>query len=317
MTPAPFHLEQSEGPADGRAYWVNADDGTRLRVGFWNAGATPKGTILVFPGRTEYIEKYGITANDFTARGYGLFIIDWRGQGLSDRKADDRMTGHVDSYADFQQDVAAMIKAAQDLDLPKPWYLFGHSMGGCIGLRALTNGLPVVACAFTAPMWQVKLPLHERIAAWPVSWAAQKLGQGHRYAPGTSGVSYVLNTEFQDNRLTHNPEMFAYFQRQARALPDHQIGGPSLGWLFQTLIETAKLGRCPSPDLPCVTFYSSNDVLVAGSAIERRMRNWPKGRLEPLAASKHDMLSEVDEIRMQIIEATTATFSAAAETLAD
>jgi len=29
------------------------------------------------------------------------------------------------------------LKAAEELDLPKPWYLVGIAMGACIGLRAM------------------------------------------------------------------------------------------------------------------------------------------------------------------------------------
>ncbi|MEO0498857.1 MAG: alpha/beta fold hydrolase, partial [Pseudomonadota bacterium] len=61
--------------------------------------------------------------------GYDAFALDWRGQGLSDRLTDDRMLGHVGRYADYQKDVAAFLEAAQDLDPPKPWFLFGHSLG--------------------------------------------------------------------------------------------------------------------------------------------------------------------------------------------
>ena len=34
---AVLYSEAAEGPEKGRAYWVYADDGTRLRVGHWEA----------------------------------------------------------------------------------------------------------------------------------------------------------------------------------------------------------------------------------------------------------------------------------------
>jgi len=63
---------------DGSAKFEIAD------VGHWT-GQHVKGTVLLFPGRTEYIEKYGPAAADFLARGFATVVIDWRGQGLADR----------------------------------------------------------------------------------------------------------------------------------------------------------------------------------------------------------------------------------------
>ena len=44
-----------------------------------------KGTVCVFPGRAEFIEKYFEVVRDLRARGFAVATIDWRGQGLSDR----------------------------------------------------------------------------------------------------------------------------------------------------------------------------------------------------------------------------------------
>ena len=134
---APFYSHVSEGPADVSAYWIYADDNVRLRVAHWKIGADSKGTVFLFQGRTENIEKYGRTAEVTHKAGYDSFAIDWRGQGLSDRLTDDRMIGHVRHFSDYQKDVAAMLDAANYLELPKPWYILGHSLGACIGLRLL------------------------------------------------------------------------------------------------------------------------------------------------------------------------------------
>ena len=52
---------------------------------------------------------------------------------------------------------AAFRAALEGLGAPKPWFLIGHSMGGAIGLRALHDGLPVQAAAFSAPMWGIAM----------------------------------------------------------------------------------------------------------------------------------------------------------------
>lgn len=106
MERAPFDQVLAEGPENVRAYWVTASDGVRLRVAVWPT-QTPRGTIVLFPGRTEYVEKYGRVAQDFTAAGYAVTAIDWRGQGRADRVFEDPRLGHVGEFQDYQKDVAA------------------------------------------------------------------------------------------------------------------------------------------------------------------------------------------------------------------
>lgn len=138
--PAPFFADEAPRPLPGRAFWLDAADGVRLRAVLWPAEGEPAGTILLFPGRTEYAEKYGETAAAFGRRGYALFTIDWRGQGLSARLVEDPRKGHIDDFAAYQQDVAAMLAATEALDLPHPRFVLAHSMGGAIALRALQAG---------------------------------------------------------------------------------------------------------------------------------------------------------------------------------
>ncbi|WP_236638272.1 alpha/beta fold hydrolase [Mangrovicoccus ximenensis] len=160
---APFFAADSGAPDGARAVWRQTRDGVRIRIGEFGRG--PKGTVLCFPGRTEYIEKYGPTARDFMAAGYGFAAIDWRGQGLADRLLSDPRLGHVDRFADYQRDVAAFLAHAGEAGLPKPWFLLAHSMGGAIALQSLEAGLEVRAAAFSAPMWQVAMAKVRAIAA--------------------------------------------------------------------------------------------------------------------------------------------------------
>jgi lysophospholipase len=301
MEHAPFHSEVAEGPADGTAYWTHADDKIRLRVGLWKTEKASRGTVLMFPGRSEYIENYGRTAVELGNLGLATFAIDWRGHGLSDRLSKDPMIGHVVRFSDYQKDVRAMIKAAEDLALPKPWYLIGHSMGACIGLRAVINGLPVAACAFTSPMWDIKMSSFERGAAWPLSWAAQALGKGDIYVPGVKRQTYVLSSSFEGNKMTHDPDMYQYWVNQAQTLPDLPTAGPSMGWLFEALKECRSLSKISSPDVPCIVFCADKDEDINIGAIQGRMKGWPRGRCELFQNSKHELFLETPDIRKSVM----------------
>jgi hypothetical protein len=139
--PAPYLADIAEGPDGARAWWVTSADGTRLRLGSGRAGDA-RGTVLLFPGRTEYIEKYGrVAARPSWPKGYTVVAFDWRGQGLADRPQHRRDMGHVISFDEYRQDVPPSAGAgrcsacrAPITSSPIPWAApsgSGRSMTGC------------------------------------------------------------------------------------------------------------------------------------------------------------------------------------------
>lgn len=312
METAPFFDDVADGPDDYAAWWVRADDGLRLRLCAWGRDAATRGSVLLLPGRTEYVEKYGRTASDLAARGFATMAIDWRGQGLSDRLLDDRRIGHVARFTDYQLDVAAMVAAAQAQDLPRPWFMLAHSMGGCIGLRAVMDRDDVTACAFTGPMWGIAMSPVARALGGALAAASTTLGIGHRLAPSTKLETYVKAEPFEDNMLTTDPDMYAYMQAQCLQYPELALGGPSLHWVHEALSETRKLARRPSPDLPCATFVGSNERIVDLDRIADRMKAWPRGTLEWIEGAEHEVLMERPETRAALTDSITALFAGAA-----
>ena len=85
------------------------------------------------------VEKYGPTVTDLTAQGFDVAVIDWRGQGLSDRLSDARLRGDVPDFADYQKDLWAYWGWLDSFS-KQPRHILAHSMGGCIALRGLTGG---------------------------------------------------------------------------------------------------------------------------------------------------------------------------------
>lgn len=307
MEEAPYFEDVADAPVGGRACWLTADDGVRIRVVYWG-GEGLKGTLLLFPGRTEYAEKYGRTAQDLSARGLATLAVDWRGQGLADRLHGDEMLGHVRRFSDYQRDVRAMVAAAKDLGAPEPYYLLGHSMGGCIGLRALHEGLEVKAAAFSAPMWGIYLAPAMRPTAWALSNATSKLGIGGRLAPGTKRDTYVLAEPFDDNMLTTDRDMWDYMVRQAEAQPELTLGGPSLHWLAEALRETRKLHIMPSPPHRAICFLGTRERIVDVPRIETRMRRWENGTLSMQDGAEHEVLMESAAMRASILDEMTGFF---------
>jgi lysophospholipase len=309
MDIAPFHDDVAFGPDGGMAHWVTTDDGLKIRVGHWT-GADVKGTVLIFPGRSEYVEKYGDAAREFLAANYATVAIDWRGQGLADRMADDRRMGHVGKFPDYQKDVSAVLAHVKTLGLPEPYYMVAHSMGGCIGLRSLHEGLPVKATAFSAPMWGIGLSPVLRPGAWAVSSIAGVLGKDTVMSPGQSPVTYVLREDFDINTLTKDREMWDRMVQQVTAHPDLALGGPSLRWLGESLREMLHLSNLPSPKMPTVTFLGTNEDIVDPQRIKDRMAKWPDGKLHIVEKGEHEVMLEIPESRRFVYDTMIAHFDA-------
>jgi lysophospholipase len=308
MLDAPFFADLAAGPRGGAALWFHAADGVRLRAGYWPDG--PKGTVLLLPGRTEYVEKYGPAAGELAARGYATLCIDVRGQGLADRLIDDPLKGHVTRFADYQLDMQALLALARQIGCAQPYYLLGHSMGGAIGLRSLINGMPLRAVAFSAPMWGVRVPLLTRPFAPAIARAMITLGRSQAYAPTTGPQPYVQKVGFAGNTLTKDRANWDSMVAHLVAQPALSLGGPTVAWLEAAFAECRDLARLPSPDVPCYCAIGTDERVVATGPINRRMADWPAGRLEVFAGAEHEVMMERAETRTRFFDAATALFDA-------
>lgn len=299
--PAPFHAEIAEAPDGAEAVWLRADDGVRLRAA--RLGRGEAGTVLLIPGRTEYIEKYGRAAVALAERGLGTLVLDYRGQGLADRSGRDTRLGHVADFAEYQRDVAAFFAYATALDMPRPWVLLGHSLGGAIGLRALTRGAPVAAAVFSAPMWGIRIAPALRPVVSLIGWIAARFGLEDWRMPGTGARGYVLTASPEDNLLTTDPDMLAYMQRQVRTVPALELGGPSVTWVARARAECLELRAITDPGLPTLTLLPGDEGIVDLAAIRTLTTRWPQAELVEMPGARHEVMMETPERRAAFFDA--------------
>ena len=129
-------------------------DGVTIRYALWPRTADKRlGTVCLFTGRGEFIEKYFETISDLRRRGFAVACMDWRGQGGSDRLLKNARKGHVEDFADYARDLAQFMSNIVLPDCPAPYYGMAHSMGGHILLRsALTKVCWFDRIILSAPM---------------------------------------------------------------------------------------------------------------------------------------------------------------------
>src|SRR5215470_8369141 len=129
-------LAKNPAPSGATTGIFKSSGGMKLRFARWEPTRPPKrGTVCVFQGRGEFIEKYFEVIADLRRRGFAVAAMDWRGQGGSDRLLNNPRKGHVRSFRDFDRDLAAFMKAIVLPDCPPPYVALAHSMGGHILLR--------------------------------------------------------------------------------------------------------------------------------------------------------------------------------------
>ncbi len=306
MDTAPFYDKVAEAPPGQTVRWVGTDDGVRLRLAWWPEGE--KGTVLVFPGRTEFIEKHGRTVGDFNERGYAVAVIDWRGQGLSDRLAPNRKLGHVLRFADYQIDTRAMMRTLRDANMPEPYYLCAHSMGGTIGLRSLHEKYPVKRTVFSAPMWGLTIDPLWRPLVKAVAAGSRSVGLGEEFAPGTDDLNYIDSHGFEDNVLTSSEESWSYMVKLIKTHPGLETGGPSIHWLHEALTETLELLAMPAPKHEMLCLMGSDEKVVHKSDVLAYVEKWPSAQMGIVTGARHEILMETPEIRKRAHDMIDAFF---------
>ena len=299
LSDAPFFSKVSMGPSRGAAKWLVTEDNIKIRLGIWKSGT--KGTVVIFPGRGEFIEKYGVAAELLEKRGYSVLAIDWRGQGLSDRLLKNRSIGHIKKYSDYQKDVMATIKAFHFLKLPEPLYLLSHSMGGCIAMRSLVNELPFKAAVFTSPMWGLSISPLAKLLSKIVAPLAKMGPLSTKVVPGGRTENYVLYTPFEKNVLTNSKNMYGRIKNQLNSYPELMLGSPTLGWMYETLKECERLAKIIAPPVPSLVLVGSNETIIDTLAIRKRISEWDIGKLVTVQNAKHELIMEVKKVRDQTV----------------
>src|SRR5439155_21855928 len=186
-------------PEDVVAGTIKTPDGAELRFARWARPSGRKGTVCVFSGRGEQIEKYFETVRDLRDRGFAVAMIDWRGQGHSSRRLRDWRKGYVRDFSDFEVDVETFVQQVVLPAFSLPYFALAPSMGGSVMLRIAHAGKRWFdRMVLSAPM----IDLPGRATSFPVRTLLRVMrltGQGGRYVPG--GCDHLTGSDFFVNNL--------------------------------------------------------------------------------------------------------------------
>ena len=143
-------------------------------------------------GRGEFIEKYFEAAGELLSRDFAVAMMDWRGQGGSDRPLRNSRKGHVDDFSHFERDLAAFVRSVLEPNCPRPWFGLCHSMGAAVLLGAAEGGrCPFEILVLTSPLIAARRVSHRGPAGFLVG-ALDAFGLGGAFIPGDNGLRRMV-----------------------------------------------------------------------------------------------------------------------------
>jgi len=165
---------------------LKTPDGVSLRFARWLPPAGRRGTVCIFQGRSEWIEKYFETVRDLRARGFAVASLDWRGQGLSERALSDPRKGYVRDFSEYDTDLETFMREIVLPDCPPPIFAMGHSTGATVLIRAAHRGHRWFdRMVLSAPL----IALGAMPATPPFSKPSRRLCSARRRWPGATPLS--------------------------------------------------------------------------------------------------------------------------------
>ncbi|MCR9270727.1 MAG: alpha/beta fold hydrolase [Henriciella sp.] len=280
-------------PEGARIIWFEGVGGRKLRACLAPATSeTPRGTTIVCPGRTEFIEKYFEVARELQDRGFAVLIIDWPGQGLSERLLDDPQKGHIDRFETFMGALRNGLDAMEEL--PRPRVSLAHSMGGAIALAAIGQGLVKVdAAAFCAPMWGLPLGRVQRYFIW----AMRVMGRSDDFAqkPGPP-------ERFEENVVTYDRAHWQMNRDLTDAAPELSLGPVTWGWLGASLDIFNRISKpevLAQIDIPIFVASAADEKLVDNRAHANVAKRLPNCEHVTVEGAMHEILMEKPDKRAE------------------
>ena len=279
-------------------------DKLRLRFARWEPTRGPsRGTVCLFQGRGEFIEKYFEVIADLRRRGFAVATMDWRGQGGSERLLSNPRKGHVRSFADYDRDLAAFMKEIVLPDCQPPYIAMAHSMGGHILLRnAILPSSWFSRMVLSAPMIEIAAGAAGQGGAFFARSTRRRsaprgLARSMPRAEATSRSKWARSKAIPSRPIAN---AICATARCSRRLPGLGLGSPTIGWLRAAFRSIARLTAPDYPlkvQVPLLLFAAGMDTIVSTTAIEEFGLRLKVGTHVLLSQARHEILQETAEVR--------------------
>ncbi|MCD8342320.1 MAG: alpha/beta hydrolase [Clostridiales bacterium] len=257
----------------------------------------PRGWVVISHGLCESILKYQETIWYFLQAGYAVAMPEHRGHGHSFRPVKDLKLTHVERFDDYVEDFLFFFRqVVQPKAEGLPIFLYGHSMGAAVALRAVEENptLPVQKLVLSSPMIAAKTKGIPRWLALAMARLAVALGQGQRYVlgqranvgPESFGQSWCNAT---------SKARFLWYCRLVEAHPELQNSSVSYCWLREALLVEKPMLDCGAGvSIPVLLCQAGQDAMVKSEAQDALLALLPQGEKALFPQARHEIFRSDD-----------------------
>ena len=281
-------------PKDAEVFAFDAPDGAPLRGAYFPA-EDARASIALVTGWAEYTEKYFETIDRLRARKFNVAMMDWRGQGLSDRESPEKIKwrGYFDLISNDLRHFAEQ-HAMQRFN--GPFFLMTHSMGGLPALMLLAKGYDQFTRALLcAPMTQLFPTPSNQITGLAAGLVA---AAGFANTPVTRREDDSMR--FEGNMFSSDERRHTRFRDLKLAEPKAANEAPTFGWLHAAAKASSEIhqaGYFDSLQIPVRIISAGKERRINGADHEVIAAKNDKIERVVIPGALHEIMMERDDIQ--------------------
>lgn len=265
----------------------------------------PQSKIILVTGYNESHLKYAELIKNLVDMNISVYCYDHRGQGTSERFANQKDRGYVDSFYNLVQDLSAFFRIVSGTDNHElPIYILAHSMGGAVATTAVCDKLiKPHGLILSAPMFEIMLTPWHFLESLVLAIAKFFIlfGKKREYAFGQKDC--VPFIPFETNDVTHSKFRFFTWRKHISQQKNMQLGGPTFQWIYEAENGARKIRKRGAENLvPTTIFQGEEDTVVRNSAQDSFIKLCPNGNKIVCGHARHEILMEIDFIRDKVLD---------------
>lgn len=256
-----------------------------------------KAAIVISHGFCEFFPKYHEMVYYFYESGYSVFFIEHRGHGYSFRETEELDRVHATRFQSYVDDLKIFVdEVVKKESVSKNFYLFSHSMGGCIGALYLEqNPNDFQKAILSSPMMQLDFRGTSPVMVKVLMLWSSIAGWDEKYLPGQHGFDGI-NT--YPNCSAQSEVRHRYLFELKKKNKFYQMTGGTYGWCKESLKAMKQVIKDAGKiTTPTILFQAGLDTMVEPGGQEKFLANNPKIKKSYYPESKHEIFNAYDSDR--------------------
>ena len=183
----------------------------------WEIKGQPKKNILIIHGLGEHSGRYKEFAEFYIKKGIGVYALDLQGHGKSEGKR-----GHIKSFEEYLDSIENLLVFIRKKFLDIPIILFGHSLGGLIGLNFLIEreSKEIESAVISSPWIEtaIKVPEYLIIIQKILKRVFPSLRLNNRLISNHLSKNKDIVSEYDKDELVHNKISLKLYSEVMRSI---------------------------------------------------------------------------------------------------